>query len=77
MTYLLWFFDGASHFLANIASSVIWLLATAILWVGLFDFGRYTSLDWMCRGQVLVSCTEPEQEAVVKERQHCQNVGSH
>ncbi|KNZ71274.1 hypothetical protein J132_00084 [Termitomyces sp. J132] len=26
--YVLWFFDGAGHFLANVASSVIWLLAT-------------------------------------------------
>ncbi len=50
IAYLLWFFDGASHFLANIASSVVWLLATAILWVGLFDFGRYTSLDWDVQG---------------------------
>ncbi|PPR06886.1 hypothetical protein CVT24_011576 [Panaeolus cyanescens] len=31
-TYMLWYVDGASHFLANIASSVIWILITTILW---------------------------------------------
>ena len=34
-TYMLWYFDGASHFLANVASSVFWLLATSALWVRL------------------------------------------
>ena len=32
-TYMLWYVDGASHFLANVASSVFWLLATSALWV--------------------------------------------
>ena len=32
-TYMLWCVDGASHFLANVASSVFWLLATSALWV--------------------------------------------
>ncbi|KAF9569591.1 hypothetical protein CPC08DRAFT_421 [Agrocybe pediades] len=32
MTYLLWYLDGASHFLANIASSVIWLVVSCVLW---------------------------------------------
>ncbi|KDR85016.1 hypothetical protein GALMADRAFT_51847 [Galerina marginata CBS 339.88] len=31
-TYMLWYVDGASHFLANVASSVIWLLVTSALW---------------------------------------------
>lgn len=31
--YVLWFIDGATHFLANIASSVVWLLLTSVLWV--------------------------------------------
>jgi len=31
-TYMLWYVDGASHFLANVASSVFWLLATSVLW---------------------------------------------
>lgn len=30
---MLWYFDRASHILANVASSVIWLLITTILWV--------------------------------------------
>lgn len=30
--YLLWIIDGAIHFLASIASSIIWLLVTTILW---------------------------------------------
>ncbi|TFK41132.1 hypothetical protein BDQ12DRAFT_426326 [Crucibulum laeve] len=31
-TYMWWFVDGSSHFLANIASSVAWLLITSVLW---------------------------------------------
>ncbi|KAJ3750372.1 hypothetical protein DFH05DRAFT_69280 [Lentinula detonsa] len=30
--YMLYLFDGATHFLANVASSVIWILLTSILW---------------------------------------------
>ncbi|KAH9946634.1 hypothetical protein B0H21DRAFT_391650 [Amylocystis lapponica] len=30
--YVLWVVDGAMHVLANVASSVIWLLLTAVLW---------------------------------------------
>ncbi|KAJ3879944.1 hypothetical protein F5051DRAFT_324899 [Lentinula edodes] len=30
--YMLYLFDGATHFLANVASSVIWVLLTGILW---------------------------------------------
>lgn len=30
--YMLWIVDGAVHLLASIASSVIWLLITTILW---------------------------------------------
>ncbi|KAG5634806.1 hypothetical protein H0H81_000717 [Sphagnurus paluster] len=32
VAYLLWFVEGATHLLASIASSVIWLLVTSILW---------------------------------------------
>ncbi|KIO08252.1 hypothetical protein M404DRAFT_343517 [Pisolithus tinctorius Marx 270] len=32
IAYLLWIIDGAIHFLASIASSIIWLLVTTILW---------------------------------------------
>ncbi|KAJ3837436.1 hypothetical protein F5878DRAFT_652578 [Lentinula raphanica] len=30
--YMLYLFDGATHFLANVASSVIWILLTSALW---------------------------------------------
>lgn len=30
--YLLWILDGTGHLLASISSSVIWLLATSLLW---------------------------------------------
>ncbi|KAJ7597062.1 hypothetical protein C8J56DRAFT_1001104 [Mycena floridula] len=30
--YMLWIADGATHLLANMASSVIWLLLTGVLW---------------------------------------------
>ena len=32
-TYMLWYVDWASYFLANVASSVFWLLVTSALWV--------------------------------------------
>lgn len=31
--YMLWIVDGAVHLLASIASSVIWLLISSVLWV--------------------------------------------
>lgn len=31
--YVLWVLDGAVHLLASVASSVIWLLLTSVLWV--------------------------------------------
>jgi len=30
----MWMVEGAVHFLASIASSVIWMLITTLLWVG-------------------------------------------
>jgi hypothetical protein len=30
----MWMIEGAVHFLASIASSVIWMLITTLLWVG-------------------------------------------
>ncbi|OSX67596.1 hypothetical protein POSPLADRAFT_1083392, partial [Postia placenta MAD-698-R-SB12] len=30
--YVLWVLDGAVHLLASVASSVIWLLLTSVLW---------------------------------------------
>ena len=37
--YVLWIVDGAVHVLAQVASSVVWLLLTSVLWV------RYTCPD--------------------------------
>lgn len=31
--YMMWVVDGGAQILANVASSVIWLLLTAVLWV--------------------------------------------
>lgn len=31
--YVLWIIDGAVHVLASMASSIIWLLISTILWV--------------------------------------------
>ncbi len=33
MAYMIWVVDGSTHLLAHIASSVVWLLLTSILWV--------------------------------------------
>ncbi|KAL6309996.1 hypothetical protein BKA93DRAFT_179161 [Sparassis latifolia] len=44
--YVLWVVDGAVHILANVASSVIWLLLTSILWgagTGLIHGNRISS----------------------------------
>jgi len=49
--YMLWTVDGASHLLANIASSVVWLLVTSVLWV---CFHFYTSEECL-------SDTQPNQ----------------
>jgi len=37
LAYTLWILDGAAHLLASIASSVIWLLITTVLWVRPFS----------------------------------------
>jgi hypothetical protein len=36
--YIMWLIEGAVHFLASIASSVIWMLITTLLWVGRISF---------------------------------------
>jgi len=33
--YILWMLDGGSQILASVASSVIWLIVTTLLWVGI------------------------------------------
>ena len=51
---MLWYFDRASHFLANVASSVAWLLATGIVWVR-SDVLLNESLSLICIGQGVAS----------------------
>ena len=46
---MLWYLDGASHFLANIASSVIWLVVTCALWV--------CNLDKMFKDPINLKCS--------------------
>ncbi|KZT02738.1 uncharacterized protein LAESUDRAFT_729988 [Laetiporus sulphureus 93-53] len=48
--YVLWVVDGAVHLLANIASSVIWLLLTSVLWG--------TGAGLMHRSRAGVNCPE-------------------
>lgn len=44
--YMLWIVDGAVHFLASIASSIIWLAITSALWVGSLTVYITNSLTW-------------------------------
>lgn len=41
--YVLWLVDGAVHLLAQVASSVVWLLLAAILWVRLLASKAFQS----------------------------------
>lgn len=43
--YLLWIVDGAVHFLASIASSIIWLVITTVLWVSARTSDTSTRID--------------------------------
>ena len=43
--YLLWIVDGAVHFLASIASSIIWLAITTVLWVSVRTTDALTRID--------------------------------
>lgn len=42
--YLLWIVDGAVHLLASIASSIIWLVITTVLWVSALTSDMSTGL---------------------------------
>jgi hypothetical protein len=43
---MLWIIDGAVHFLASIASSIIWLAITSALWVGGLTVYITNNLTW-------------------------------
>ncbi|KAF9015223.1 hypothetical protein BDQ17DRAFT_1386000 [Cyathus striatus] len=54
-TYMLWFVDGSSHLLANIASSVAWLLVTAVLWGTAAGVMHNTRTGGNCAGRATIS----------------------
>ncbi|TEB35015.1 hypothetical protein FA13DRAFT_1431478 [Coprinellus micaceus] len=54
-SYIMWYFDRASHFLANIASSVAWLLSTSILWGVAAGVMHVTRTGGNCAGHPIIS----------------------
>jgi len=48
--YVLWIIDGAVHILASIASSVMWLLVTTLLWGVAARFMHVTRTGGNCAG---------------------------
>jgi len=46
--YLLWIVDGAVHFLASIASSIVWLVITTVLWGAAAGMMRSTRAGGDC-----------------------------
>ncbi|KAF8078596.1 hypothetical protein FPV67DRAFT_64802 [Lyophyllum atratum] len=54
-TYVLWFVDGAGHLLANIASSVVWLLMTSVLWGTAAGIMHNTRSGGSCAGRATIS----------------------
>lgn len=66
---MIWTVDGASYFLASIASSVVWLVVTSVLWV--CDFTVTMSVNrelnfWEYREPLQASCTIQDQEETVQ-----------
>lgn len=53
--YMMWIVDGASHLLASIASSVIWLMITAILWGTAAGVMHNTRTGGNCAGTATIS----------------------
>lgn len=54
-TYLLWLVDGAGHILANVASSLAWLLVTSILWGSAAGLMHNTRTGGSCPGSPIIS----------------------
>ena len=76
-TYMLWYVDGASHFLANVASSVFWLLATSALWVcPPFIFREVFQLNEYQRASQQVLCITHERERIVHDKSQYPDVDS-
>ncbi|KAF8560380.1 hypothetical protein OG21DRAFT_61287 [Imleria badia] len=61
--YLLWIVDGAVHFLASIASSIIWLVITTVLWgvaAGMMHSTRAGGdCNWISDSSGFVSASSP------------------
>ncbi|RDX55877.1 hypothetical protein OH76DRAFT_1396226 [Lentinus brumalis] len=53
--YVLWIFDGAVHLLAQVASSVVWLLLTSILWGVGAGFMHHARNGGNCAGHPPIS----------------------
>jgi hypothetical protein len=77
-TYMLWYVDGASHFLANVASSVFWLLATSALWVRppFIYMVVFQLMNKYQRASQQVLCTTHERERIVHNKRQYPNVDS-
>ncbi|KAF5312380.1 hypothetical protein D9619_003195 [Psilocybe cf. subviscida] len=55
LTYLLFYVDGSSHILANVASSVAWLLVTTVLWGTAAGIMHNTRTGSNCAGRATIS----------------------
>ncbi|ETW87235.1 hypothetical protein HETIRDRAFT_469097 [Heterobasidion irregulare TC 32-1] len=57
--YMFWIVDGAIHFLASIASSVIWLLVTSVIWGAAAGIMHQTRVGGNCANLPVISrCRE-------------------
>ncbi|KAF6765933.1 hypothetical protein DFP72DRAFT_1725 [Ephemerocybe angulata] len=54
-SYMLWYFDRASHFLANVASSIAWLLTTGTIWGIAAGVMHITRDGGDCAGRPIIS----------------------
>ncbi|KAF9459920.1 hypothetical protein BDZ94DRAFT_1170740 [Collybia nuda] len=54
-SYMIWTVDGASYFLASVASSVIWLVVTCILWGVASGIMHNTRSGGNCAGRATIS----------------------
>ncbi|KAK1230883.1 hypothetical protein PQX77_006013 [Marasmius sp. AFHP31] len=54
-SYMMFMFDGGMHFLANVASSIIWILLTAVLWGTAAGMIHTTRVGGDCAGSPAIS----------------------
>ncbi|KAF9270253.1 hypothetical protein L218DRAFT_23490 [Marasmius fiardii PR-910] len=53
--YMMYIFDGGVHFLANVASSVVWILLTGVLWGTAAGLLHGTRIGGNCAGAPAIS----------------------